>query len=272
MINIIPMAGLGSRFQKEGYLLPKPLIPVSGKPMIVQVINSLPKTEQSVFIVRTEHIADFAIDKIINEAVPNATIIPIDYTTEGQATTCLLGLEDIADDEEIIINACDNSFLYDEAKFDALRSRPDVDSIVWTFTKDELLTAKPEAWGWVKLAEDQETITDMSVKIPVSDNPFNDHAVVATFWFRRASDFKLAYQKMVEENYRINGEFYVDSMPIFMEKIGKKSVIFPVDLYVSWGKPADLHLYDLREYENKIQKGTGFTDARWKAFFASQSE
>lgn len=267
MINIIPMAGLGSRFQKEGYLLPKPLIPVSGKPMITQVINSLPKTEQSVFIVRTEHINDFAIDKIINEAVTNATIIPIDYTTDGQATTCLLGLEDIADDEEIIINACDNSFLYDEAKFDALRARPDVDSIVWTFTKDGLLTAKPEAWGWVKLAKDQETIIDMSVKIPVSDNPFNDHAVVATFWFRRASDFKLAYKKMVEENYRINDELYVDSMPIFMEKIGKKSVIFPVDLYVSWGKPADLHLYDLREYEHKIQKGIGFIDKRWKAFF-----
>ena len=270
MINIIPMAGLGSRFQKEGYLLPKPLIPVSGKPMITQVINSLPKTDKSIFIVRTEHVSEFAIDQIIKEAVTNAIIIPIDYTTEGQATTCLLGLEDIADDEEIIINACDNSFLYNTARFDALRARPDVDSIVWTFTKDELLTAKPEAWGWVKLAEDKETITDVSVKVPVSEDPFNDHAVVATFWFRRAADFKLAYKKMIEEDYRINSEFYVDSMPIFMEKIGKKSVIFPVDLYVSWGKPADLHLYDLREHEYRIQKGTGFIDPRWKEFFASQ--
>ncbi len=266
------MAGLGSRFQKEGYLLPKPLIPVSDKPMITQVINYLPKTERSIFIVRTEHINAFSIDRIINGAVTNATIIPIDYTTEGQATTCHLGIEDIEDDEEIIINSCDNSFLYNEAKFDALRTRPDVDSIVWTFTKDKLLTDKPEAWGWVKLSEDQETITDMSVKIPVSDNPFNDHAVVATFWFRRASDFKLAYKRMVEENYRINGEFYVDSLPIFMKKMGKKNIIFPVDLYVSWGKPADLHLYDLREFEYQIQKGTGFTDAKWRTFFEKNYE
>jgi Nucleoside-diphosphate-sugar pyrophosphorylase involved in lipopolysaccharide biosynthesis/translation initiation factor 2B, gamma/epsilon subunits (eIF-2Bgamma/eIF-2Bepsilon) len=42
MLNIVvPMAGRGSRFQKEGYTLPKPLIPVLGKPMIQVVINNL---------------------------------------------------------------------------------------------------------------------------------------------------------------------------------------------------------------------------------------
>ena len=32
---LIPMAGAGSRFQEQGYKLPKPLIDVCGKPMIV---------------------------------------------------------------------------------------------------------------------------------------------------------------------------------------------------------------------------------------------
>lgn len=267
MITIIPMAGLGSRFSKDDYLLPKPLIPVSGKPMITQVMRGLPAASKSVFIVRTEHVAQFAIDTLITDQVANASIIPINYTTEGQATTCLLGLEGIDDDEEIFINACDNGFLYNAAKFDELRARPDVDCILWSFTKDPLLVAKPEAWGWVKLEADKETIADMSVKIPVSDDPFNDHAVVATFWFRRAGDFRAAYAKMVEENYRINNEFYVDSMPVFMKKIGKKSVVFPVDLYVSWGKPADLHLYDLREHEFRIKKGEGYENAHWNTFF-----
>ena len=266
MINIIPMAGLGSRFSAEGYLLPKPLIPVSGLPMISQVIRRLPKAEETVFIVREEHRHEFAIEEIIKNEDPHARIISLSETTDGQATTCLLGLEGVPDDEEVFISACDNSFLFDEAKFAALRARPDVDCIVWTFTKDELLTAKPTAWGWVKLADDGETITDMSVKVPVSDTPFNDHAVVATFWFRRAGDYRAAYAKMVEENYRINDEFYVDSMPVFMQKIEKKSVIFPVDLYVSWGKPADLHLYDLREYEHSIGQDKS---GAWKKFFSS---
>lgn len=269
MINIIPMAGLGSRFAQEGYLLPKPLIPVSGKPMISQVISRLPKADRTIFIVRNEHLKAYAIESVIKKEDPTATIVSLHETTNGQATTCLLGLEGVLDDEEIFISACDNSFLFDEAKFAELKARPDVDCIVWTFTKDELLIAKPTAWGWVKLDNDKGTITDMSVKVPVSDDPFNDHAVVATFWFRKASDFKAAYAKMVEEDYRINGEFYVDSMPIFMKKIGKKSVIFPVDLYVSWGKPADLHLYDLREYEHSIGQDT---NEIWERFFLNKTK
>jgi hypothetical protein len=217
--------------------------------------------------VREEHLNEFAIEEVIKKECPNARIISLSETTDGQATTCLLGLEGVPDNEEVFISACDNSFLFNEAKFAALRAKHDVDCIVWTFTKDELLTARPTAWGWVKLADDGETIADMSVKVPVSDTPFNDHAVVATFWFRRTGDFRAAYAKMVEENHRINNEFYVDSMPVFMQKIGKKSVIFPVDLYVSWGKPADLHLYDLREYEYKIGRPH---NPAWADFFNQQ--
>lgn len=38
---VIPVAGLGSRFSKAGYDLPKPLIDVCGKPMIEVVVNNL---------------------------------------------------------------------------------------------------------------------------------------------------------------------------------------------------------------------------------------
>jgi NDP-sugar pyrophosphorylase family protein len=38
---LIPMAGEGSRFQKEGYTFPKPLINVNGKPMIQSVVENL---------------------------------------------------------------------------------------------------------------------------------------------------------------------------------------------------------------------------------------
>ncbi len=269
MINIIPMAGLGTRFASEGYLLPKALVPVSGKPMIVQVINHLPKPDNSVFIVRQEHVRDYKIYELIKNTESNTKVIPLDETTEGQASTCLLGLEGVADEEEVFISACDNAFVFNTEKFEALKQRADVDCIVWTFTKDELLTAKPTAWGWIKLADDGETINDMSVKVPVSDDPFNDHAVVATFWFRRASDFKAAYAKMIEEDHRINGEFYLDSMPVFMNKLGKKSVIFPVDLYVGWGKPADLHLYDLREYQYVSKSGEGYENEHWRSYFSN---
>lgn len=242
------MAGEGSRFAEAGYLLPKALVPVSGKPMIIRVIESLPQADKSIFIVRAEHVKKYQLDLLIKSVSPNAIIIPVDKTTDGQATTCMLAMPFVDPEEEVFIAACDNSFVYDNNLFNQLKNDVSVDAVVWTFTKNNLLIQKPTAWGWIKLAEDNSTISDMSVKIPVSDNPFNDHAVVATFYFKKASDFKAAYELMVLENFKINNEFYIDSMPIFYNKLGKRSVIFDVDLYVGWGKPNDLYTYEDKEF------------------------
>ena len=38
---MIPLGGVGSRFQKEGYTNPKPFVSALGKPMILWVIDSL---------------------------------------------------------------------------------------------------------------------------------------------------------------------------------------------------------------------------------------
>ena len=247
MANVIPMSGSGSRFAAEGYILPKPVIPASGAPMILTIIDALPPSDKWIFVVRKEHIDNYGIDKVILKKLPGAIIVPEEKPV-GQATSCMLALSYLDPEEDVLIAACDNSFLYDEEKFSALKKRSDVDMVLWTFTKNELLLSKPEAWGWVRLDEDGETIADMSVKIPVSDTPFNDHAVVATFYFKKAKQFKDACELMIGENYRINNEFYVDSLPIFYKKLGLKSVIFDVDLYVGWGKPADLHRYEELEY------------------------
>ena len=216
-INIIPMAGTGSRFADSGYMLPKALIPVSGKPMILGAIEHMPQADTWVFIVRQEHIEQYFIDVLIKKEIPNAIIISVNETTEGQASTCMLAMPHVQPEDSVFIAACDNSFLYNHDDYKKLMDDTTIDSIVWTFTKDKLLEISPKSWGWIKLESDGVTIDDMSVKIPVSNTPFNDHAVVATFFFRRAQDFIDAYNLMVKENYRINNEFYVDSLPIFLK-------------------------------------------------------
>lgn len=269
MANIIPMAGTGSRFASEGYLLPKLLIQVSGKPMISRVIEALPKSDKNIFIVRKEHVEKYKLDSLIKSHIENAIIIQVEKTTEGQASTCMLAMPYLKKDEPIFIAACDNSFLYNKKKYDELVKRKDIDAIVWTFTKNKLLLENPKAWGWAVLEKDKKMIKDMSIKVSVSKNPFNDHAVVATFYFKKAMDFKKAYKLMVKENFRINNEFYVDAMPIFYKKLGKKSVIFDVDLYVSWGKPSDLYEYQKWEYlcKNNLKPKDDGEFKLWKNFF-----
>jgi len=272
MANVIPMSGSGSRFADQGYTLPKPLISVSGRPMILSVIDSIPPSDKWIFVVKKEHVEKYALDRVILGHIPNAIIVEEEKPI-GQATSCILALPYLNPEEDMFIAACDNSFFYDWKKHIVLMERSDIDAILWTFTHNKLLVVKPEAWGWVKLEADGETINTMSVKIPVSETPFNDHAVVATFYFKKARQFKEACDLMIKENYRINNEFYVDSLPIFYKKLGLKSVIFDVDLYVGWGKPADLHEYEEKEYQYKYQNLTQSVDPEdilWAKFFAKQ--
>ncbi len=268
MANVIPMAGLGSRFLKQGYILPKPLIPVSGKPMILRVIECLPESEKNIFIVRKEHILNYRIDRLLKRHAKNAIIVSVEKTTEGQASTCMLAMPYLNPSEEIFVSACDNSFLYNKEKFSQIKNRKDVDAVLWTFTKNDLLVQKPEAWGWAILEKDNETVKGMSVKVPISDNPYNDHAVTAAFYFKKAGDFEKAYNLMLKENYRINNEFYLDSIPIFYKKLNKKTVIFDVDLYIGWGKPKDLYEYQKWEYIIKNNITIDHPDYMlWKRFF-----
>ncbi len=48
---LIPMAGLGDRFKREGYDKPKPLIDVNGKPMIQRVVESLGLKGRYIFVI-----------------------------------------------------------------------------------------------------------------------------------------------------------------------------------------------------------------------------
>ena len=49
-INVIAMAGTGARFLKKNYITPKPLISINNKPMFYYATNSLPKSDENIFI------------------------------------------------------------------------------------------------------------------------------------------------------------------------------------------------------------------------------
>ena len=68
-LNIImPMAGLGSRFENSEYKLPKPLIDIKGKPMYAWATDSLPleNCQKLIFILlKTQNNYDLLFNDII---------------------------------------------------------------------------------------------------------------------------------------------------------------------------------------------------------------
>jgi len=241
MITIIPMAGKGERFLKKGYQTPKPLISIGDVPMVIKAVLGLPKADDHIFIALKEHLSNCKIDDRIKEYLPQAKFVSLDQVTEGQACTCLLGLEHLALNEEILIGACDNGMIFDRQAFDQRKKISDV--IVFTFRNNVTVIEKPEQYGWVKLSNDG-AVEEVSVKKPISNSPQQDHAIVGAFWFKQADIFKKATERMIAENRRINHEFYVDECINDAIALGYRISVFEIDKYICWGTPNDFETFN----------------------------
>ncbi|MBM5461551.1 NTP transferase domain-containing protein [Pseudomonas sp. P66] len=243
---IIPMAGLGQRFVNEGYSLTKPLIPVSGKPMVIQATNDLPKADHHVFVLRQDMQGFEDICSTLKSTYPGVIIKSIPGVTEGQACTALIGLDALAaavsnDPGPVTIGACDNGALYEMPDLQVLMDDPGVDVIVWGVRGHANAVRHAEMFGWID--SEQGRIKRISVKTPLGQ-PAYDPVVLGSFTFRNAENFRRAVDRLVAADDRINGEFYIDSCINHAVDLGLKCVLFEVDSFLSWGTPNDLRTFE----------------------------
>ncbi len=241
-ITLIPLAGRGSRFVSAGYKDPKPLIEVSGKPMIIQAAGSLPRSQNQIFVTLQDHLNDYPLKEVLLDEYPEAKIVPIKEVTDGQAITCALGLKDVNNHSSLLIAATDNGMIYDQKEYSSLMEDKNVDAVVFTFRHHISSKNNPHMYGWVTI-DDNKNATGVSVKNPVSNNPYEDHAIVGTFWFRRVDCFNDALKRLIDKNLTVNGEYYVDSLIGEIIEMGLNVKVFEVNDYICWGTPDDYETF-----------------------------
>ena len=240
-VNLIPMAGAGQRFVDAGYSVPKPLIRVDGQQMFLRAARCLPEADLWIFMCRREHLDKSDLESIIKMNFPKSEVLPVDYLTAGQASTCMLAQNHIELDDRLTIGACDNGMRYDMNSYTTLINKSDV--LVWTFRNNPSVLIKPEMYGWVAVNNNGRA-TRVSCKKPISDTPLNDHAVIGAFSFSRAEYFFDSVESMITKDRRINNEFYVDIA--IDECIRKNLQVFPFEVsnYDCWGTPKDLENFN----------------------------
>tara|TARA_R110000851_G_scaffold60526_2_gene139589 strand:+ start:10587 stop:11306 length:720 start_codon:yes stop_codon:yes gene_type:complete len=230
---LIPMAGEGSRFVKEGYTFPKPLIDVNGKPMIQTVVQNLDFDCEYIFLVRKSHIENYAglsdtLDRITNG---KSRYIVVDELTEGAACTALLAKEYINNDEDLLIANSDQFIQYQPENFKSIKNMTDVDSMVFTFN------AVHPKWSFVK-TNSRGYVTEVAEKRPISNI-----ATCGIYWYRKGSDFVKYAEQMIEKDIRVNNEFYI--APVYNELIEDGKTLVPFYVHRMWGlgTPEDLKYY-----------------------------
>ena len=243
---VVPMAGMGQRFTDQGYEITKPLIPVSGRPMVIQAANDLPSSLAQAFVLRSDMKGYEDVSVQLRDCYPDANIKTIDCVTDGQAITALIGLKALGELSEpvapITIAACDNGALYKIENFNKLLEDKEVDVLVWGVRGYANAIRKPEMFGWIDVNEDG-LINKISVKSPLN-NPSTDPIVLGTFTFKKAKNFTDSLERLIARKGQINGEFYIDSLINDAIDLGLRCKIFEVESYLCWGTPDDLKTFE----------------------------
>lgn len=260
---VVPMAGLGSRFQVQTetnpeYRKPKPLILIKGKPMVQWALESLPfvslphrpattqftvEPRDFVFVCRRDHENDFQIRDKLKEIFSDAiTVVLIEQITRGAAETVLKAKRYLDPQEDIIVSDPDHyfdgSFLYEKIlNKDAETAgiipvfRPPADEPKWSFSlvgKDDVILAVGE--------KDKELAAKGAL------------ANIGGYYFSKAKVYVEEAEQMIAENDLTGDEgkkeFYV--APTYNRLIEKGMKIVAAITPQAWGlgTPKDVEYFE----------------------------
>lgn len=236
---IMPMAGEGTRFLREGWMLPKPLIQLHGNPLFKRAISSLEVSDIELkysFIVRQEHIDKYAIDKMIRDHLPIANVYSVLMTTRGAVETCLLAEQGIDRDDAIIVMDCDLEFR--SQRFVAIikeilsKTAEEVDGGALVSFQSNL-----PKYSYAQVDENNKVLRTAEKEV------ISNHALCGAYFFSKAEGFLSAAHHLLNEVNYSESEFYVSLLYNYLLQNGETVQLAEMEEYYSYGTPEELSRY-----------------------------
>jgi len=248
-INLIPMAGSGSRFKNEGYNSIKAMIQIENESMFLKTTRSFPKSKEWIFIFKdTPKLKYSNITDVIKETYDDNKIIILHNETSGQAATCLKAKNLLTPKKSLFIASCDYLSIYDQGKWEQmLKLNNDVDVFIWTYKPTDIIVKDFNAFAYCKVDIDSGIVLEIKEKEVISNNPRNDQMIIGSFWFRDSSDFINSAENAIKNNVTIKGEHYIGNSLNHLIQKGKKIKIFEINKWVSFGNPFELEVHNYWE-------------------------
>ncbi len=221
---IVPMAGRGSRLRPHTLTIPKPLIPVAGKPIVHRLVEDIAGVlnqdiDEVAFIIHESFGKQVEADliAIAEKLGAKGTIY---YQNEALGTGhAIMCAKDSLSGPAVIAYA--DTLI--RADFDLDTS---ADSVIWVKQ-----VGKPEAFGVVNLNDNGEIIE----LVEKPQEFVSDLAVIGIYFFKDVSVLKNELQLVIDNNIIHGGEYQInDGIKQMMEK-GMKFVPGKVDEWMDCG-------------------------------------
>lgn len=221
---IVPMAGRGSRLRPHTLTIPKPLIPIAGKPIVHRLVEDIAGVlnqdiEEVAFIIHESFGKKVEADLVAIAAKLGAKGT-IYYQNEALGTGhAIMCAKDSLSGPAVIAYA--DTLI--RATFDL---DTNADSVIWVKQVDQ-----PEAFGVVNLNENNEII-----ELVEKPKEFvSDLAVIGIYYFKDVAVLKNELQSVLDNNIVHGGEYQInDGIKQMMAK-GMKFVTGEVDEWMDCG-------------------------------------
>lgn len=207
---IVPMAGRGSRLRPHTLTVPKPLVPVAGKPIVERLVEDITKVcgeaiDEIAFI-----IGDFGqeTEKDLVEIAESLGAKGTIYHQEealGTAHAIYCAAPSLIGN--VVVAFADTLFKAD------FTLDSDADGIIWTKSIED-----PSAFGVVKLNEDG-VITDFIEK---PETFVSDLAIIGIYYFKDGDRLRSELKYLLDNDIKDKGEFQLTNALENMKSQGIK--------------------------------------------------
>jgi glucose-1-phosphate thymidylyltransferase len=216
---IVPMAGRGSRLRPHTLTVPKPLVPVAGKPIVQRLVEDIAavcaeKVDEIAYI-----IGDFGKDveaSLIQVAEDLGAKGTIYYQDEALGTAHAIMCAEASLSGKVIVAFADTLFRAD------FKLDDEQEGIIWVQKIDD-----PSAFGVVKL-DDDNVITDFIEK-PMTF--VSDLAIIGIYYFKDGDNLKGELKYLLDNNITDRGEYQLTDA---LENMKQKGLKFKPGKVTEW--------------------------------------
>jgi len=228
---VVPMAGMGKRMRPHTLTIPKPLIPIAGKPIVHRLVEDIAKVVSGpvaeVGFVINRSFGQEVEDNLKEVAKSIGAEGKIYYQDDPLGTAHALYCAEEMLDGNVIVAYADTLF---KAEFTLDKEQ---DGIIWVHQVDD-----PSAFGVVTV-DDENTITGFVEK---PETFLSDLAIIGIYYFKDGNALKKELQYLIDNDIKNSGEYQITNALENMKGKGVRFVPGKVDEWLDCGnKDATVH-------------------------------
>lgn len=208
---IVPMAGMGKRMRPHTLTIPKPLIPIAGKPIVQRLVEDIAKVcnekvEEIAYIIGPSFGKEVeqSLVKVAEKLGAKGSIY---YQEEALGTAHAIMCAKESLDGKVVVAFADTLFKAD-FKMDTSQ-----EGIIWVQKVED-----PRPFGVVKINNDGY-ITDFVEK---PQEFVSDLAIIGIYYFKDGAYLKKELQYLLDNNIKDKGEFQLTNALENMKNKGTK--------------------------------------------------